>query len=248
VTATDALQWPTLADGARGAWWRSTALTPLQMCLPPALLAGASKLEAQSSGDTPLRTYSLQTAKPARPDLVLSPCAADAKLAPRYGLLEAVTPRPDQPLDAPVQVGPNGPELRVTGFEVLGAGQDAALPPDKFRVVVHVAPSSTVTWTTLDPRLVLQSGLEALPSAPINVEKGQRVVDIPYLVPAWQRPIDVAWYVTDAATQAKLRWRATLDAPVSRAEALFGSATLGRPPWCSKTTTWRCGRATTPCR
>jgi hypothetical protein len=151
---------------------------------------------------------------------VASPCTADATLASRSGLLAGLTPRADHPLDAPVTVGPSGPTLRVTGFDVIGAGQDGALPPDRYRVVVHVAPTTHVTWTLLDPRLVLQSGVEALPSAPITVAPGTPSVDVAYLVPAWQRPFDVAWYVTDPATQAQVRWRATLDAPSSRPDVL----------------------------
>ena len=220
VTATDARQWPTLAEGASGAWWRRTALTPLHLCLPPDLLQAARQLEVRSSGDLPARTYALQPAQPARPDLIATPFGSDVQAARRYGMLEAVTPHPDQPLDTPVQVGPDGPTLRVTGFEVLGAGQDPEVPPDTYRVVVHVAPLTTATWTALDPRIVLQTGLEVRPSAPITVAAGQQIVDVAYLVPAWQRPLAAAWYLTDASTQTTLRWRVTLDAPPSRAEVL----------------------------
>jgi hypothetical protein len=150
----------------------------------------------------------------------------DAKIGQRYGLLAGVTPRPDQRLDTPVSVGSNGRVLRVKAVEVIGADQDPQLPSDKYRVVVRVSVASTVDWVALDPRLVLQTGLETIPSAPVNASNEQDMLDVIFLVPAFPAPIDAAWYITEPDTHAQLRWRITLDPPRSRGDVLRDSLEL----------------------
>lgn len=223
VTATTGLHWPT----APGAWWRSTAVMPLELCMPVAVLASAQTLELQSSGDAPGRTYILLPAHVARPDLRVVPCGSAEERAARHGMLDAVTPRASQPLQTPVQIGAHGPELRVDGVSVLGAGQDPQLPSDIYRVIVHVAPLTTVTWTSLDPRLVLQTGLDTIPSAPVSASEGQHsMVDVVYLVPAFSRPLAAAWQVTDPDTKRQARWQISLDPPQSRADVVRASFEL----------------------
>ena len=221
VTATDALVWPDIP--ASSAWWRSTNISPLQLCVPAATLNGARSLEVRSSGDVPVRSYTLHSDAPARADLVVSPCMPDSRIGQRYGVLAGVTPRPDQPLDTPVRVGASGSVLRVKAVEVIGSGQDPQLPPDKYRVVVRVSAPSALDWTVLEPRLVLQTGKETIPSAPTNALDGQDTLDVLFLVPAFPAPLDAAWYITEPDTHAQLRWRVTLDPPRSRADVLRDS-------------------------
>ena len=103
---------------------------------------------------------------------------------------------------------------------MIGAGQDPQVPADTDRVVVRVLPRTTVTWTALDPRLVLETGHESRPSAPIAQAPGQAGVEVVYLVPAFAAPLDAAWYVTDPTTGTPLRWRVRLAPPRSRAAVL----------------------------
>jgi hypothetical protein len=225
VTSTDALVWPTTPEAS--AWWRSTNMSPPELCVPSSILAEALSLEVWSSGDAPVRSYSLHSNTLARTDLVVSPCTPDSKIGPRYGRLVGVAAHPDHLLDTPVSVGANGPVLRVKAIEVIGAGQDPQLPSDKYRVVVRVSAPSTVDWVALDPRLVLQTGLETIPSAPVNVSNGQDTLDVIFLVPAFFTPLEAAWYITEPDTHAQLRWRVKLDPPRSRADVLRDSLELG---------------------
>ncbi|MDQ5851486.1 MAG: hypothetical protein M3380_05320 [Chloroflexota bacterium] len=218
VTPTDALQWP---DAARVAWWRRTASTPLEVCLPQDVLDRATALEVHAGGDLPTRIYALVADAPARRDLVLSACGAAADTPQRHGVLEDVRALPDQPLDQPVTLGQDGPRLRVHAITVIGAGQDPLVPPDTYRVVVRVTPLATgMSWAALDPRLVLQTGLDVLPSAPMSLEQGQDAVEVVYLVPAFTAPLEAAWSITDPQSKTQVRWRVILDPPPSRAAVL----------------------------
>jgi hypothetical protein len=94
------------------------------------------------------------------------------------------------------------------------------LPPDRYRVSVQVIAPTALAWTMLDPRLVLQSGVEVIPSAPIDTARDAGRVAVAYLVPAFSGSIDAAWSVMDPATGTLVRWRTTLHAPRSRADIL----------------------------
>ena len=220
VSATDDLAWPPIIGGERSAWWRTTALHPLQLCMPVDMLQAARALEIESGGDVPVRRYTLVPADSGQPDLVVHACGSKPESEPRYGTLQATTMWPDRALDTPVAIGANGPVLRVQGFEVIGGGQDPQLPTDKYRVVVRVVAPAVVDWTALEPRLVLQTGLHLIPSAPIAEAAGNEVVTVTYLAPAWQTPVEAAWHVIDRQTKAQVRWRVMLDPPRSRAAVL----------------------------
>ncbi|MDQ5851351.1 MAG: hypothetical protein M3380_04625, partial [Chloroflexota bacterium] len=219
VTGTESLVWPALIKDEQRAWWRTTALHPLQLCVPDALHRAAQVLELASS-DAPTRRYILAPADPGRPDLLLHTCGSQSGAETRYGTLEGIVSHLDQPLGTPATVGARGPVLRVEGVDVLGGGQDPQLPPDNYRVVVRVIAPAAVDWAALAPRLVLQTGLSLIPSAPIAEPDGNEVVEIPYLAPAWQTPVEAAWSLTDPHTKAEVRWRVTLDPPGSRADVL----------------------------
>ena len=220
VTATEALVWPTSATDAQGAWWRTTALHPLQLCVPAVVLHTGEALELESGGDVPLRRYTLGAAAAERPDLIVDACGPEAESDRRYGVLQALSSPPDQTLRTPATIGTDGPALRVEGVAVIGGGQDPQLPPDNYRVVVRVVAPPAVDWTALDPRLVLETGLELRPSAPIAEAGAADVVEVPYLAPAWQTPIETAWSISDPQTNRDVRWRITLDPPRSRAAML----------------------------
>jgi hypothetical protein len=221
VTPTDALDWPTTTG--RGAWWRTRTAASLELCVPAAALTDARTVDVESSGDAPLRSYVLQANMPPRPDLLVDPCTADPHVAPRAGTLQAVTPRSDQPLDKPVKVGVQGADVRVESAQVLGVGQDPQLPPDTYRVVVRVMASPAIDWTALDPHLLLQTGLDSIPSAPVAPVATREMRSIEYLVPAFSSSIDAAWYITDPDTRTQLRWRLKLESPRSRGDVLRDS-------------------------
>ncbi len=195
-------------------------MTPLELCLPPGLVKSTTMLELAASADIPTRVYRLVEDGPGQPDLRLSACG-EGDVTGRYGVLEDVSSHPDQPLDQPATVGPNGATLRVRESSVIGAGQDPLVPSDNFRVVVRVTPLATgLSWAILDPRLVLQNGLDALPSAPITADESVDVVEVVYLVPTFAAPMEAAWLITDPRSKAQVRWRVTLDPPPSRAAVL----------------------------
>ena len=223
VTATDVLAWPaaTRATGAAGgAWWRTTALHPLELCLPPAVLKAATTVELHGGGDLPTRHYALEAVATSRPDLLLHACGSENGAGPRSGVLAGSTGLPDQPLAEGVTLNPDGPVLRVESFEVLGAGHDPQLPAGTARVVVRVAAPAELDWAALRPSLLLQNGSPLLPSNGISERPGSGLVEVAYLVPTWQVPMAVAWSVTDPRTAAQVRWRVTLDPPRSRAAVL----------------------------
>ena len=167
-------------------------MTPLELCLPPGLVKRTTRLEVRASADFPTRVYRLVEDVPGQPDLLLRACR-EGDTTRRYGVLEDLISHPDQPLDRPATVGPDGTALRVREVTVIGAGQDPLVPSDTFRVVVRVTPLTTdISWATLDPRLTLQNGLDALPSAPITADESMDVVEVVYLVPTFAVPMEAA--------------------------------------------------------
>ena len=219
VTPTDAIAWP--EDAGAVAWWRRTTVTPLELCVPSRLIESATMLEVQAAGDLPTRVYRLLADGAAqRSDLSLSPCGA-GQTRRRSGVLENIVPRPDQPLDQPVAIRPDGPAMRVREVTVIGSGQDPLIPVENYRVIVRVTPlPADISWAALDPRLVLENGVDALPSAPITTAQGGDVVEVVYLVPAFATPMEAAWSITDPGSQTEAGWRLTLDPPPRRADVL----------------------------
>ena len=103
---------------------------------------------------------------------------------------------------------------------MIGAAQDPQLPTEHYRVVVRVAAPAAVDWVALRPRLVLETGLELIPSDPVTERAASEVAEVAYLAPAWHAPMTAAWSVTDPRTDVEARWRVTLDPPRSRAAVL----------------------------
>jgi len=218
--ATRALGWPSVGPGAQDAWWDTTALYPLQLCVPAGVLATAHALELRGGADLPTRRYALEPAGVSRPDLMVYACGSEAASAPRPAVLTDTTVPPDHSLDEAVVISPNGPVLTVAEVQVIGAAQDPQLPAEHYRVVVRVAAPAAVDWVALRPRLVLETGLELIPSDPVTERAASEMVEVAYLAPAWHAPMTAAWSVTDPRTDVEARWRVTLDPPRSRAAVL----------------------------
>jgi hypothetical protein len=215
ISATTALTWPTALDTRPHAYWRSTTVWPLRLCVPSALLADLVEIQLLGSGATPARTYTVSAAQ-AVADLILEPCqGATNAPAPRMAVLRETTESPIHTIGEAAAL-PSG-NLTLSAITLTGPGDDPTLPHDQARVTVRMQTALKLDWPLLIPTLLLPSGVTALPSDITATASG---ADLRYLIPLPSEPLEVAWSVTPRADAPVLRWRTTLDPPPSRAAVL----------------------------
>ena len=206
ISATTALTWPSTTDTRPHAYWRSTTVWPLRLCVPSALLADVSGIQLLGSGATPARTYTVSAAQAAA-DLILEPCqGATNAPAPRMAVLRETTEPPIHTIGETAAL-PSG-NLTLSGITLTGPGEDPTLPRDQARVTVRVQ-AAQLDWPLLIPTLLLPSGVAALPSDITATGNG---ADLRYLIPQPSEPLELVWSVTphaDAPVRlfCGIRWR-----------------------------------------
>lgn len=214
VSPTAELEWPALPANAEQAFWNTNTIAPVRLCLPASRLEGLSQLTLISMGEIPARTYALSTTR-AGADLVVEPCQRSANTATRYGVLQATTP----PVSLKVGEGADLPhEERVTveAVQVVGPGEDPALPAGAARVIVHVN-GPALDWPAYVPTLLLETGERASSPEEVATTNG---VELRYLVALPVSDIAVAWSITPPGSLTPYRWRATLSPPPERLAVL----------------------------
>lgn len=214
ISATMALTWPMTTNTRPQAYWRSTNIWPLRLCVPSALLADLVEIQLRGSGATPARTYTLVAASPTTADLLLEPCQGGASAPPRVAVLRETTQLPSHPIGAAAAL-PTG-TVTLTAMTLTGSGEDPSLPSDQARVTVHVQ-ATHLDWPLLIPTLLLPSGGTALPS---DISATEDSADLRYLIPQPSEPLELVWSLTPGADAALLRWRTTLEVPPSRTAVL----------------------------
>lgn len=218
VTATTAATWPANAAGADGqAYWNTTAVRPLRLCLPSSALGELKSVRLISPNTWPERMYMLGAARSAATDLIVEACASAGAQTPRYGVLQETTPPAVNVLGKPVSFGTSAQTLTAQAVRVIGPGQDLILPAGQGRIVVHVQAPEGLDWPAYKPTLTLADGQQYLPSETTPTQSG---AELRYLVPLPVGEIALAWDVTPPGAVQSLRWRATLAPPPSRAEVL----------------------------
>jgi hypothetical protein len=217
VTATTAAIWPQQTDADHRAYWNTTAVTPLRLCVPSAALADLTSVRLISATTWPERVYTLGAARSAATDLIVESCAAAGKQAPRYGVLQETVPLPANAIGAPVSLGMSAQTLTVQAVRVVGPGQDGVLPVGQGRIVVQVQAREGLDWPAYKPTLTLADGQQYLPSETTPTPGD---TELRYLVPLPVGEITLAWDVTAPGAVQSLRWRATLAPPPSRAAVL----------------------------
>jgi len=215
ISATTVLTWPSTTDTRPHAYWRSTMVWPLRLCVPSALLADVSGIQLLGSGATPARTYTVSAAQAAA-DLILEPCQGGTNApAPRMAVLRETTEPPIHTIGETAAL-PSG-NLTLSGITLTGPGEDPTLPHDQARVTVRMQTTLKLDWPLLIPTLLLPSGVAALPS---NLTATEHGADLHYLIPLPSEPLELVWSVTPGADAPVLRWRTTLDPPPSRTAVL----------------------------
>jgi hypothetical protein len=216
VSATTELVWPGAEADAPLAYWRSTTMWPLRLCVPSVILADLVEIQLLGSGATPARTYTLVSAASTAADLILESCQGGTSApAPRLAALRETTPLPSHAIGEAVAL-PNG-SVTLRGVTLTGPGQNPTLPSDQARLTVQVRTVLKLDWPTLAPTLLLPSGGAALPSDITATDGG---ADLSYLIPQPAEPLEVVWSLTPPADASVLRWRTTLEVPPSRAAVL----------------------------
>lgn len=205
-------EWPSVDGTAPRAFWRAGSLMPIRICVPAGALSDATTLQLPGVGELPARAFALGERGGGGADLVVEPCERGSKVPARYGTLREVAP------SHTFAVGETAPladdeEVTVTAFALTGAGADPALPANQSRVVIEVETPQAQDWPALTPTLLLPNGMRLLASETIATEQG---VELRYLVPQPNRPLDVVWSLTPDSAQPSLRWRATLEPPPTR--------------------------------
>lgn len=217
VTATAAATWTQETDADHRAFWNTSAVTPLRLCVPPAALADLSSVRLISPGAWPERVYTIGAARSVTSDLVVEACATAGAQAPRYGVLQETAPLPANAIGTPISLGASEQPLMVEAVRVVGPGQDPILPAGQGRVIVQVRSPAGMDWPAYKPMLTLADGQQYLPSETTAMERG---AELRYLVPLPTGEIALAWDITPPGAVQSLRWRTTLAAPPSRAEVL----------------------------
>lgn len=198
-------------DDTPAAIRRGDSLWPLRLCLPQAILAQTRSMRLLSAGDAPTRLYSPREETPGA-DLLLDACDGDLR---RGAVLQTTEPPPESAVGAPATIS-QGPSITLRELVALGPGDDPTLPAGQVSVVVHATSDGAIDWPALDPTLLLMGGQVLRPVATTPISEG---VALRYAVPTFTRPLEIAWDVTDQAGQT-LRWRASLQPPIGRAEVL----------------------------
>jgi len=225
AAATTEQRWPVLRKDAEPvAYWRSTALLPLELCVPSEKLLHAAAVRLRSTPILPERVYAFSMAAPDRPDLLVQVCDADAGKGVRYGRLTAVAPLTTEALDQPIRIGGDR-VLHVREISVVGRDQDLTVPDQQVRVVVGVEAPSDLDWISLAPTLTLPSGNAFLPADTAPMTDG---VELRYLAPAFTTPLDAAWTVATQGEGHDRRWRLALEPPASRLATLRQALSVTR--------------------
>jgi hypothetical protein len=218
VTATTAATWPTNASPSDvQAYWNTTAVRPLRLCVPQAAFTDLTSVRLISPNALPERVYTLGAARSATTDLIVEACDAAGKQAPRYGVLQETTAPAVNELSMPVTLGANAQALTVQAIDVIGPGQDPMLPGGQGRIVVQAQAPEGLDWPAYKPTLTLADGQQYLPSETTATSGG---TELRYLVPLPAGEIALAWDITPPSAVQSLRWRATLAPPPRRAEVL----------------------------
>lgn len=211
VTATTKAAWTSNGDQA-AAFWRTQSVHPVEVCIPQ--LEQAVAVTLHSVEDLPYRRYTLQDTAPSNPDLVLESCG-NAETT-RYGVLSTVAESKLEQLDQPVSLT-TSEVIRVHQPVAIGPEEDPSLPAGQYWVRVSITTQQTFDWSVLSPTLLFIDGSSALPSDRIVTSEG---IDLRYLVPAFEAPIDAAWTIKLPRNGRVLRWRMGIKPPLSHAEML----------------------------
>ncbi len=225
TAATTEQRWPALRkDAGPVAYWRSTAMLPLELCVPSEKLLHAATVRLRSTPILPERVYELGMAAPGRPDMLLQARGADAEKGVRYGRLTAVAPQTMGALNQTVRLGGDR-ALHVREVSVVGRDQDITVPEQQVRVVVGVESPSDLDWISMAPTLTLPTGNALLPADTVPMTDG---VELRYLAPAFTTPLDAAWTVATQGDGHDRRWRLALEPPPSRLATLRQALSVTR--------------------
>src|SRR5262249_14910561 len=152
VTATTAATWPADSSGAdRQAYWNTTAVTPLRLCVAPTALADLTSVRLISPGAWPERVYIIGAARSATTDLAVEACGAANSPTPRYGVLQEPVPLETNAIGTPISLGASEQTLAVQAVRVVGPGQDGVLPAGQGRIVVQVLSPEGLDWPAYKP-------------------------------------------------------------------------------------------------
>lgn len=217
VSATTAATWTQETDTDHRAFWNTTAVLPLRLCVPPAALADMSSVRLISGGAWPERVYTIGAARSLATDLVVEACATATAHAPRYGVLQETAPLPTNAIGTPIVLGANEQALTIEALRVVGPGQDPILPAGQGHVIVQIRAPAGLDWPAYKPTLTLADGQQYLPSETTATDSG---AELRYLVPLPAGEIALAWDLTPPGAVQSLRWRTTLAAPPSRTQVL----------------------------
>jgi hypothetical protein len=215
ISPTAALEWPRDAPAAR-AYWRTSSVWPIRLCVPAARMANLDEVRLIGGGASPDRSYTIPAVSPTRPDLVLEACErGNAPSAARLGVFTATTALPLHAIGQAVTLPQS--KITVTAISITGPGEDPSLPADQARISVRVQTTRPLYWPLLAPTLLLASGAASLPSDASALTGG---TELRYLVALPSAPLDIAWSITPHADVPVVRWRTTLEPPPSRASVL----------------------------
>jgi hypothetical protein len=216
VSATGALDWPALDQGASIAYWRARQPWPLRLCVPGEALAEATRVHIEGGGEVHERVYALRAARgDGVVDLLLEACPREGTPAHlRYGVLDQlVTPPALQVGDSAVL---GGRAITLRAIQIVGPGMDPQLPPGQARITVEVI-APPLDWPPLSPTLLTASGQELLPS---GTTAGSDGAALEYLIPLPSAPLEVMWSLSAPDGHSGQRWRARLEPPADREAVL----------------------------
>src|SRR5262245_12475829 len=182
VTTTTAATWPqdVAAQADQHAYWNTTAVRPLRLCVASTVLADLTHVRLISGNTWPERVYTIGASRSATTDLVVEACDTATSQAPRYGVLQEHTPPPANTICAPIPLGASEQTRTVQAVRVVGPGQDPILPVGQGRIIVQVRSPEGLDWPAYKPTLTLADGQEYLPSETTATERG---AELRYLVP-----------------------------------------------------------------
>ncbi|MFN8504781.1 hypothetical protein [Kouleothrix sp.] len=198
---------PDRARWQPGAW-------PLRLCAPEAALAGVTAVRVLGGADVPARSYILTDTAGLAADLLLGPC--DGATPARTGLLQSAEPPRALALGQAGELA-EGTSVTLRALELVGPGEDPALPPGKAAVIAHAEASANVDWSRLSATLRWPDGSDILPSA-VSPEAGGAALR--YLVPLPDAPLAAVQWRVNSPAGAYLAWQAPLGLPPARAQLL----------------------------
>jgi hypothetical protein len=203
------MRWPATcaAAEASSACWLAGSFRPVELCLTAERLAPLTTLRLVAPGGLPARVFGVGAERPATPDLVLSACAGDTDVAPRFGRLQVIETPAGLALGTPAPAG-----FVATAITARGRGEDPTLPEGRLVLSVAVEDADQARdWVALAPTVLLADGSTALPS---KTERSGTTLRFDYLIADQTEPFDALWQVTDA--DQVVRYRVTLEPPPTR--------------------------------